>query len=1059
MFLKKINMHLVSGVLAVVLMAIITSPVQATPSPDVFVSHNLPDVTPRDIMLVIDTTLYMAYATDGNPVSITDDPASCNVSHTCQPMETIKSAAIDYLDLLSFPSDRVGIVTMTSQMPGGTREPVVVLPLTNDKTAIQTALSNLKVFQPPVCVRDAVVIGKWISPSKGICLDYDSYGNYLGTNSPVLRGGADLNENTIADNLHDPTTIGSNNIGGALNYANDVLEQSARDNSSLVVILLDGGPANATSTDDVINHPDGFCPQDTWNAADTDTPKCRDNDLQTPFTDGPALITRHSYGDPNYDADDYARDAADSLAAQQAGIDITVHTIGVGIATGLPNQIRHASIGLPTSGENLLIYIANQTNGGQYYYAEDPVNLPSIFANIAGVVTDPNGRYVSPTGSDTSPTTCNSPLAPCLTINKAVQNAIAGNTIYVAEGTYTSASGTYVVTLNKSLTLSGGWDNAYANQTGFSTIDGQNTRQGVLIEAASTIDHFILQNGYGTINGGGAIYNNGNGVTNLKNSSFLNNSILGYGIGGAIYNFAGTVAIENCTFKNNSQVGIGIYGGAIYNKSQMSIANSTFIENSAGRGGGIANYGTLTVTNSTLSTNSAEHGGGIANYGTLTVTSSNVSGNSASVLSGSGGGILNDGNGIVTVTDSTISNNSGPNGGGIFNLSSTGTVNIFGSTLSGNTVSGNGGGVSNWGTLNVTNSTFFGNSAAFGGGVFNLGVLTLKNGTFSGNAAVTHGGGIINYGTLNYANTILANSTTGSDCYNENGVVSTNTNNLVENNSALPNHCGAPGLNSDPMLESLANNGSSTKTMALLPGSPAINAGSDSVCATAPVNNTSQNGVSRPSGIHCDIGAFEFDTSNTPLISIKGNNLIISNGDTSPSTTDYTDFGNTDSSTGSVDRVFVVENIGGSVLHLTGAPIISISGANAVDFSVNTLPPGSITSGSSAEFTVHFDPSTVGLRTATISISNDDAGANPYVFSIQGTGVDFVPTVLQSERMSPDPTAATSVEYKVTFSEAVTGVDAGDFYLTTSGVAGAGVSTVTGSGSSYTVKVNTGSGN
>jgi hypothetical protein len=101
--------------------------------------------TIRDIMLVIDTTSRMSYETSGNPdmADPGDDPAICNASHTCQPMEATKSAAIDYINLLSFPSDRVGIVAMTSQTPGGSRAPMVVLPLTSDKSTVQTALENL----------------------------------------------------------------------------------------------------------------------------------------------------------------------------------------------------------------------------------------------------------------------------------------------------------------------------------------------------------------------------------------------------------------------------------------------------------------------------------------------------------------------------------------------------------------------------------------------------------------------------------------------------------------------------------------------------------------------------------------------------------------------------------------------------------------------------------------------------------------------------------------------------------------------------------------------------
>ncbi|MBK9602336.1 MAG: hypothetical protein IPO36_10915 [Anaerolineales bacterium] len=126
---------------------------------------------------------------------------------------------------------------------------------------------------------------------KGICLEYDNNGVFIGTNRPIYLGGADLDENTLADNLHDPTTLGASNIGGTLNYANDVLEQSARNDASLIVILLDSGPANATSIDDALNYPDGFCPQNTWNKQAPLTPNCRDNDLAAyPFRH--LLITR-----------------------------------------------------------------------------------------------------------------------------------------------------------------------------------------------------------------------------------------------------------------------------------------------------------------------------------------------------------------------------------------------------------------------------------------------------------------------------------------------------------------------------------------------------------------------------------------------------------------------------------------------------------------------------------------------------------------------------------------------------------------------------------------------
>ncbi|MBI5825195.1 MAG: hypothetical protein HZB18_14290 [Chloroflexi bacterium] len=69
------------------------------------------------------------------------------------------------------------------------------------------------------------------------------------------------------------------------------------------------------------------------------------------------------------------------------------------------------------------------------------------------------------------------------------------------------------------------------------------------------------------------------------------------------------------------------------------------------------------------------------------------------------------------------------------------------------------------------------------------------------------------------------------------------------------------------------------------------------------------------------------------------------------------------------------------------------------------------------------------------------------------------PTVTSITRASANPTSATSVNFTVSFSEAVTGVDGSDFIPTTTGVSGSAVSGFSGSGSSYTVSVNTGTGN
>jgi len=70
------------------------------------------------------------------------------------------------------------------------------------------------------------------------------------------------------------------------------------------------------------------------------------------------------------------------------------------------------------------------------------------------------------------------------------------------------------------------------------------------------------------------------------------------------------------------------------------------------------------------------------------------------------------------------------------------------------------------------------------------------------------------------------------------------------------------------------------------------------------------------------------------------------------------------------------------------------------------------------------------------------------------------PTVVSITRADPNPTNAASVDFTVTFSEDVTGVDVADFSLTTTGsISGASVTAVSGSGATYTVTVSTGTGN
>jgi len=129
--------------------------------------------------------------------------------------------------------------------------------------------------------------------------------------------------------------------------------------------------------------------------------------------------------------------------------------------------------------------------------------------------------------------------------------------------------------------------------------------------------------------------------------------------------------------------------------------------------------------------------------------------------------------------------------------------------------------------------------------------------------------------------------------------------------------------------------------------------------------------------------------SNAPEINLQGNSVNIISGSTTPSLTNHTDFGSTTVTGGTVVRTFTIQNTGSATLSLTGAsPYVSISGTHAADFAVTSTPSSSITAAGSTTFQITFDPSAVGVRTATVSIANDDSDENPYTFAIEGMGTN-----------------------------------------------------------------------
>ena len=123
-----------------------------------------------------------------------------------------------------------------------------------------------------------------------------------------------------------------------------------------------------------------------------------------------------------------------------------------------------------------------------------------------------------------------------------------------------------------------------------------------------------------------------------------------------------------------------------------------------------------------------------------------------------------------------------------------------------------------------------------------------------------------------------------------------------------------------------------------------------------------------------------------PNMAVTGNNLPIVSGDSTPVLQDHTHFGNAAVVGGTLVRTFTVGNTGNAGLALNGTPAVQVTGANPADFTVQTMPTTPVLPGGSTTFSVVFDPTTTGLRQASIVIPNDDPAKNPYTFAVAGYG-------------------------------------------------------------------------
>ena len=548
-----------------------------------------------------------------------------------------------------------------------------------------------------------------------------------------------------------------------------------------------------------------------------------------------------------------------------------------------------------------------------------------------------------------------------------------------------------------------------------------NTGGGTVNITGSTIanNRTTAPNGSGA-NGGG-IFNSQSGSTLNVTDSFISGNTT-VDSGGGIYT-AQPMSITGSTITGNSTIsgtggGIDISQGAVVTLDTVIISSN----NSSQGGGGIStdsNSTVVTILNSTISSNTTANGdgGGVANRrGTVSISDSTISDNESTL--DDGGGVANSNRGTVNISNSTISGNTAAdNGGGVFNTGSTtdnSTVTVTSSTISGNLAADRGGGVFSDLKTNLTNTTVSGNSAPNGGGVaadFSTARVTLNNVTAANNMATTGGGGGIyrgpngGGGVFTLTNSIIAaNNGTFPDCRDEGGAPSPATlvsqgTNLIGNSNGCSGLIGSDVTNVNPLLGSLQNNGGDTQTHALLVGSPAVDAGNDATCAALDQRGTARADQAGVGTSLCDIGAYEFSPVSVPNLNINNTSVTEGNSGTvnavfdvtlsaSGPTTATVAFATSDGTATTGDNDYVATS--GTLTFAPGQTQKQITvvvngdtkaGEEDENFSVILSNPSwaTIATGQGTGTIVNDD---VGIAISNVTVTEGDTGTTPAVFAV-----------------------------------------------------------------------------
>jgi hypothetical protein len=578
-----------------------------------------------------------------------------------------------------------------------------------------------------------------------------------------------------------------------------------------------------------------------------------------------------------------------------------------GTTTNYGTYTAIVNIPAPVISTNLTVTISGLLKGTTYYFRSVATNSVGTSQTADFTFTTPPWFVVTTLADHGNGS-----------LRQSIAHAQSGDTItFATNGTITLTSGELKVT--NDLTITGPGPTNLA-------VSGNNASRvfNVTSNSNTSISGISIRNGRAPTGDTGDPGGSGGGILsfgtlalsncvitantagNGGNAAVSDNGGVG-GNGGGIYS-AGTLSLTVCTVSTNMGGNGGMGGHGFSGNETSADGNPGGAGGSAGRGGGIYNLGTLTLTACTINANKGGTGGtggtgGDGFFGLPSLFGMGGKGGSAGA-GGSGGGIFNNGLNLV-LNHCTMANNAA-GAGGKGGTGGPGAGIALGGDGGPGGPGGNGGAIFNAAPLALTACTIFQNlsgSGGAGGTEGPPGVSGLIGGRGGNGGLGGSGGGLQNGALINPSlrNTLVAqnnlalagsggpgttgiNGTNGSSGtgYDLKGQFQSQGYDFVGQNdsaftwySAVGDIIPSAGNQVGPLLGSLTNNGGHTLTVALLAGSPAIDAGDDSLANTVA---TDQRGYPRLSGGHVDVGAFEVQVATTYNPPVLRNPGFLTNG-------------------------------------------------------------------------------------------------------------------------------------------------------------------------------------